>query len=129
MVPQGSRSRTCSSPAQSWVRCITIGNGVPQDYMEAAKWLRKAADQELAQAQHDLGVMYADGHGVPQDYVEAHMWWNLAAAQGNDEAREKRDIVAKMLTRFSSCRCPVPGTRKNGKRFTMNEEEKFAEAL
>ena len=42
--------------------------------------------------------MYAIGHGVPQDYMEAYMWWNLAAAQGNGEAREKRDIVAKMLT-------------------------------
>ncbi len=75
-----------------------VGHGVPRDDVEAAKWFRMAAEQGLAQAQHGLGVMYADGHGVPQDYVEAHMWWNLAAAQGNEEACEKRDIVAKMLT-------------------------------
>ena len=42
--------------------------------------------------------MYADGHGIRQDYVKAHMWWNLAAAQGNKEAREKRDMVSQMLT-------------------------------
>ena len=74
------------------------GSGVLQDYTEAVKWFGMAADQGLAQAQHDLGVMYADGRGVQQDYVKAHIWWNLAAAQGNDEACEKRDIVAKMLT-------------------------------
>ena len=72
-----------------------IGNG---EFVEGVKWLRKAAEQGLAQAQHDLGTMYANGHGVPQDYVESHLWWNLAAAQGNEEARQKRDIVAKMLT-------------------------------
>ena len=41
--------------------------------------------------------MYANGQGVPQDYMEAYMWWNLAAAQGNGEAREKRDLLTKML--------------------------------
>ena len=33
------------------------GEGVPEDYEEAAKWLRKAAEQGNAQAQEGLGRM------------------------------------------------------------------------
>ena len=40
------------------------GRGVPQDYAEAVKWYRLAADQGDAEAQHNLGVMYASGEGV-----------------------------------------------------------------
>jgi hypothetical protein len=52
------------------------GKGVPQDYAEAARWYRKAADQGNADAQNNLGVMYGNGQGVPQDYVRAHMWFS-----------------------------------------------------
>ena len=60
-----------------------------------AKWLRKAADQDIAEAQSDLGLMYASGLGVPQDYVLAHMWFNLSAAQGNQIAIYSRDFMAE----------------------------------
>ena len=59
----------------------TEGQGVPQDYAEAMRWYSLAADQGLATAQVNLGVMYGTGRGVPQDDVEAHVWYNLAAAQ------------------------------------------------
>ena len=58
------------------------GEGVPQDYVEAVRWYRLAADQGLAAAQLDLGVMYDRGRGVPQDYVEAVRWYRLAVDQG-----------------------------------------------
>ena len=35
------------------------GQGVPQDYAEAVKWYRMAADQGNADAQSNLGFMYA----------------------------------------------------------------------
>jgi TPR repeat protein len=70
-----------------------------QDYTEAAKWYRRAAEQGLAPAQYDLGRMYADGQGVPQDYVLAHMWLNLAGAAGEAEAIRHRDAVASNMTR------------------------------
>ena len=72
--------------------------GVPQDYAEALKWYRLAADQGHASAQCNLGVMYANGEGVPQDYVRAHMWFNLSAAQGDQDAAKNRDDVAKRMT-------------------------------
>jgi uncharacterized protein len=55
---------------------------VPQDYAEAVKWLRLAADQGEGFAQNNLGVMYAHGQGVPQDYAEAVKWYRRAADQG-----------------------------------------------
>ena len=42
------------------------GQGVPQDYGEAAKWYRLAAEQGDAIAQGNLGFMYYSGQGVPQ---------------------------------------------------------------
>ena len=37
--------------------------------IHAARWYRLAADQGDADAQFNLGAMYAEGQGVPQDYV------------------------------------------------------------
>ena len=48
-----------------------MAEGVPQNYAEAVKWYRLAADQGDASAQFNLGVMYDKGQGVPQDYAEA----------------------------------------------------------
>ena len=61
---------------------------MPQNYAEALKWYRLAADQGNAIAQYNLGFMYDNGQGVPQDYVRAHMWFNLSAAQGTKMLRE-----------------------------------------
>ena len=36
---------------------------MPQNYAEAVKWFRLAADQGDASAQYNLGVMYAKGQG------------------------------------------------------------------
>ena len=74
------------------------GDGVPQDYKEAVKWFRLAAEQSEANAQYNLGVMYYKGRGVLQDNVLAHMWYNLGAANGNEDAGKNRDIIAKTMT-------------------------------
>lgn len=58
------------------------GNGVPQDYKEAASWYRKAAEQGNASAQFYLGQMCDIGKGVAQDYQEAAFWYLKAAEQG-----------------------------------------------
>jgi len=73
-----------------------------QDYAEAARWYRKAADQGDAGAQFDLGLMYCRGQGVTQDYAEAHMWLSLAASRASGDDRKKyadaRESVAKNMT-------------------------------
>ena len=43
---------------------------------------RRLAEQGLAAAQFDLGVLYENGDGVRQDYVEAVNWYRLSAEQG-----------------------------------------------
>ena len=74
------------------------GRGGAQDYKEAVKWFRKAAEQGFAKAQYNLGATYANGLGVAQDYVSAHMWLNLARAAGDATAVKYRDIVAMKMT-------------------------------
>ena len=46
-----------------------------------------AAEQGLAQAQHNLGVMYVNGEGVPQNSAEAARWSRMAAEQGLAQAQ------------------------------------------
>jgi TPR repeat protein len=58
------------------------GQGVPQNYKEAARWYRLAADQGDGPAQSNLGTLYFTGRGVPQDFREAMRWFRLAADQG-----------------------------------------------
>jgi TPR repeat protein len=82
-------------------------DGTP-DYVEAAYWYRRAAeqpssswsgfspadaaahsndegsgDQELAAAQTRLGLLLFQGRGVPLDYAEASKWFHQAADKGN----------------------------------------------
>jgi len=49
--------------------------------------LRARAEQGDANAQFNLGVMYANGRGVPQDDAAAVRWFRLAADQGNAGAQ------------------------------------------
>ena len=58
--------------------CFYYGLGVKQDYREAVKWFRKAADQHYAPAENDLGFCYHEGYGVEQSDEEADKWWKKA---------------------------------------------------
>ena len=60
---------------------------MPQDYSEAFKWYRLAAEQGDASAQGILGYMYANGEGVPQDNAKAIEWYRLAADQDDAYAQ------------------------------------------
>jgi TPR repeat protein len=70
-----------------------FGQGVPQDYTEAVKWYRKAAEQGNARAQDWLGFCYQDGLlGVSQDYTEAVKWFRKAAEQGDAAAQDSLGV-------------------------------------
>mgnify|MGYP006343379143 CR=1 FL=1 len=58
-----------------------------ENYAEAAKWYRKAAEQGNVAAQYNLGVCYKIGLGVQQDYAEAVKWYRKAAEQGLADAQ------------------------------------------
>jgi hypothetical protein len=51
------------------------------------KWFRKAAEQNYAPAQSNLGYCYDNGRGVEQDAEEAVKWYLKAAEQGHAEAQ------------------------------------------
>lgn len=72
--------------------------GVQQDFAEALRWYRLAAEQGYALAQANLGVMYWKGMGVKQEYVQACMWLSLAAAQGNKGASDALESLSSTMT-------------------------------
>ena len=79
------------------------GQGVPQDYSQAAEWFRKAAEKDNPMAQYLLGTMYVVGKGLPQDFAEAYFWVDVAAAGKLDvataaTAAKSRDDTASLLT-------------------------------
>ncbi len=74
------------------------GLGVAQDYREAARWYRLAAEQGEEKAQSNLASMYHFGQGVLQDDVLAHKWADLAASQGGGDAVKIRNAVATSMT-------------------------------
>jgi TPR repeat protein len=64
-----------------------IGEGVQQDFKQAAAWYRKAAEQENIEAQFNLGNMYYKGKGVQQNFKQAAVWYRKAAEQGDAAAQ------------------------------------------
>lgn len=63
------------------------GEGVKQDKKEAARWLRKAAEQGHAKSQFLLSAMYFSGDGIDQNIPEAVKWIQSSARKGLDEAQ------------------------------------------
>jgi len=57
------------------------------------RWVRRAAEQGLAEAQYNLGVRYAAGHVLPQDNDKAVRWYRRAAAQGDAEAQHNLGLM------------------------------------
>jgi hypothetical protein len=58
------------------------------NYAEAMRWYRSAAERGDAQAQYNLGFLYAGGFGVPQDLAQARIWMQKAAAGGAEDAKK-----------------------------------------
>lgn len=86
---QSLQTKAAQGDAEAQVslgRLYRHGLGVPQDFQEAVKWYRKAADQGNAEAQFRLGMLYEFGRGVPRDFVQAVKWYRKAAAHGNAKA-------------------------------------------
>jgi len=73
-----------------------MGKGVVQDYKEAVKWYRLAAEKRIANAQNNLGWMYDKGKGITQDYKEAVKWYRLAAKQGYATAQNNLGVMYVM---------------------------------
>lgn len=58
-----------------------------QDYTTAFLWIKRLAEAGSAQAQFQLGGLYAQGHGAPKDDRKAAIWLRKAAEQKDVEAQ------------------------------------------
>jgi TPR repeat protein len=63
-----------------------------QSAANIAKW-RKAAEQGVAYAQYNLGVMYTSGQGVPKDAKLAVQSFRRAAEQGFADAQNNLGVM------------------------------------
>ena len=84
---------------------VVAYTGRAEDSLSALKAKAEGGD---AQAQADLGVMYANGRGVPKDYTEARKWYRKAADQGHAEAQYKLGLM------YAAAGQGVPKARLHG---------------
>ena len=61
-------------------------NGVTKDEQKSAKWMLKAANQGLVEAEVFMAALYDRGLGVKQDVNTATRWYEKAATQQHGTA-------------------------------------------
>jgi len=62
------------------------GEGVSQDYKQAADWFSAAAKQGSADGEFALGYLFERGKGVPRNFASAAAYYATAARQGHSTA-------------------------------------------
>ncbi len=67
------------------------------DYKAAADWFIKASDLGVRDSQFNLAILYARGSGVPQSLEDSYKWFAIAARDGDADAAQKREDVAKAM--------------------------------
>jgi TPR repeat protein len=93
------------------------GLGVQTDDVQAAFWLRKAAEQGQAEGQLMLGSLYFFGLGVPQSYATAYAWCELAQDSGQAEAQMCRDAALQSITADEELRDALRMSREFRERY------------
>ena len=115
------------------------GRGVPQDYAEAARWFRFAAEQGHVKAQANLGWLYHNGLGVARNDEAAAKWFYCAIEQGHIEAQIHLRRIAKQedfqvrvnldaMHRYCGGAGIEPNDRETTKRLHRAVERERAEA-
>lgn len=73
---------------------LAEGKGTNQNFVEAAKWYGRAAQQGFAQAQYRLGTLLERGLGQKADVQRARIWYKRAAEQGNVKAMHNLAVLS-----------------------------------
>ena len=76
----------------------TEGVGVAKNEKEGADWIRKAAQQGVAEAQYVMGLMYAHGNGVTANGPLAYAYMILASSNGVEDAQKDSEALENILT-------------------------------
>ncbi len=66
-------------------------NPTGMDLENAFKWMKKAADENIVEAQYTVGCYYKDGIGVTKNKDLALEYWKKAAEKGHEKAKKKID--------------------------------------
>jgi uncharacterized protein len=76
-------------------RICEDGIVVPIDFVKAAEWYRKSAEQ-WNPAELSLGDMYSEGKGVKRDLIKAYMWVAVAGSGKHPEALDTLESLISM---------------------------------
>lgn len=79
------------------------GEGVPKDPLKAAALYCEGARLGHAEAQFNLGWMYANGRGVVRDDAIAALLFGMAAKQGQLHAQHMLRFVGEPATQLPDC--------------------------
>ena len=71
------------------------GKGLKKNVKKAFYWMKKSAQNNHHEAQHQLGMMYFNGTGVKKNTREAHHWLKKSAYAGNSQAKITLDDLTK----------------------------------
>lgn len=77
---------------------LRLGLGGKEDYPQALKQYRLAANAQHRLAQYRMGIMREQGLGAPRNRVHAYAWYLLAATEGDHESAKARDELEKGMT-------------------------------
>jgi len=85
-----SRAAAQGNPDAQFIlgQMYETGEGVWQNYAQAANWYRLAAEHVpdfggAGQGRNNLGLLYMHGLGVPKDFIQAYMWFSLSNFESN----------------------------------------------
>lgn len=72
---------------------LLLGEGMAADTVQAIKWIKKAADQNLSAAAYNYGIMLINGWGVEWNPFEAFKYFKTAASKGMPQAQYVTGIL------------------------------------
>lgn len=73
---------------------LLLSTGAPIDAAHATMLIRRAAEADIPDAQHALGVLYMKGRGVEKNMAEAAQWFLRAAENGSTNGEVEYAILA-----------------------------------
>ena len=85
------------------------GQGVAQDFVQAAQCYTEAAEQGHSRAQLNLATLYEHGQGVARDEAKALRWLTKAAGLGNAEAQYRLGVQQHLACRTGRLAAAVEG--------------------
>jgi hypothetical protein len=85
------------------------GQGIAQDYVQAAECYTEAAEQDHSLAQLNLATLYQRGQGVTRDEAKALMWLTKAANLGNAAAQYRLGVHEHLACRTRRAGSAVDG--------------------